>query len=139
MQWKHALFSLQILRNLLLHGPLAAISEATDGLDRIRKFKAYTDTMRGQNCQQIQMAASEVYSLLVDRAKLFSIRRLCADRRRIMKNPPQGQVRQHNAQEIPFCFCFYSSSLSRLFAAPEGHEIENRASFPWHSHCLESD
>jgi ENTH domain len=114
MQWKHALFSLQILRNLLLHGPLAAISEATDGLDRIRKFKAYTDTMRGQNCQQIQRAASEVYSLLVDRAKLFSIRRLCADRRRIMKNPPQGQVRQHNAQEIPlflFLLIFFVSPI----------------------------
>lgn len=113
MQWKHALFSLQILRNLLLHGPLAAIAEATDGLDRIRNFKAYNDTMRGQNCQQIQMAASEVYNLLVDRAKLFSIRRLCADRRRVMKNPPQGQVRQHNAQNTFFLLVliFFLSSI----------------------------
>jgi hypothetical protein len=72
---------------------LAAITEATDGLDRIRKFKAYTDTMRAQNYRQIQIAATEVYNLLVDRAKLFSIRRVCADRRREMKNPPQGSVR----------------------------------------------
>jgi hypothetical protein len=93
MQWKHALYALQILRNLLFHGPLAAITEATDGLDRIRKFKAYTDTMRAQNYRQIQIAATEVYNLLVDRAKLFSIRRVCADRRREMKNPPQGSVR----------------------------------------------
>jgi hypothetical protein len=92
MQWKHAVYSLQILRNLLYHGPLAAVSEATDGIDRIRKLKAYSDTMRAQNCQQVQMAASEVYNLLVDRAKLFSIRRVSADRRRFMKNPPKGQV-----------------------------------------------
>jgi hypothetical protein len=108
MQWKHALYSFQILRNLLYHGPLAAISEAMDGLDRIRKLKAYNDTMRGQNCQQIQMAAAEVYNLLVDLAKLFSIRRVSADRRRVMKNPPKGQVRHNScAQYIVVLVCTY--------------------------------
>jgi hypothetical protein len=104
MQWKHALYALQILRNLLFHGPLAAITEATDGLDRIRKFKAYTDTMRAQNYRQIQIAATEVYNLLVDRAKLFSIRRVCADRRREMKNPPQGSLPKETGMRIGIPF-----------------------------------
>lgn len=103
MQWKHALYALQILRNLLFHGPLAAITEATDGLDRIRKFKAYNDTMRAANYRQIQNAATEVYNLLVDRAKLFSIRRVCADRRREMKNPPKGRVRLVASCKLSYC------------------------------------
>lgn len=122
MQWKHALYALQILRNLLFHGPLAAVTEATDGLDRIRSLKAYTDTMRAQNYKQIQVAAAEVYSLLVDRAKLFSIRRVCADRRREMKNPPQGRVRF-----VLLCLRLFAASaliLSRIvyfYSCPRRH------------------
>jgi hypothetical protein len=79
--WKHGLLALQILRNLLYHGPVAAIAEATDGIDKIRQMKTYKENMRGQICQSIQQAAAEVYNLLVDRAKLMSIRRFCANRR----------------------------------------------------------
>jgi hypothetical protein len=39
----------QVLRNLLYHhGPLTAIAEATDGLDKIRIWKFYNDNMRSQ-------------------------------------------------------------------------------------------
>jgi hypothetical protein len=91
MKWKHAYQALQILKNLLYHGPMAVISEATDGLDKIRAMKYY-DNMRSQSIQQVRTAAQTVYNLLVDRAKLFSIRRACADRRQQLQDPNQRMV-----------------------------------------------
>lgn len=87
LHWKHGLQALQILRNLLHNGPLAAIAEATDGLDKIRAMKYYNDNMRSQICTQIRQAASQVYTLLVDRAKLYNIRRLCLNKRRRQPGP----------------------------------------------------
>ena len=92
LQWKHGFQSLQILRNLLYHGPLAAIAEATDGLDKIRLMKYYNDNMRSQTCTQIRQAATQIYNLLVDRAKLYNIRRLCIDKRRRLQHADQGRV-----------------------------------------------
>ena len=91
LQWKHALHAFQILRNLLYHGPMAAISEATDGLAKIRAMKNY-DNIRPSCAQQVRMAAVTIYNLLVDRAKLFHIRRVCAERRRVIKNPNEAAV-----------------------------------------------
>jgi hypothetical protein len=85
-QWKHGLMALQIIRNVLYHGPLAAVAEATDGLDKIRQMKLYKDNMRAQVCQSIQQVAIQVYNLLVDRDKLFTIRRFCANRRREIRD-----------------------------------------------------
>eukprot|EP00978_Attheya_sp_CCMP212_P022006 scaffold64995_cov41-Attheya_sp.AAC.1 len=87
MQWKHALLALNLLRNLLLHGPLVVVTEATDGLDKIRALKTFSDTMRSQNAALVRSAAIQVYELVVDRAKLFSQRRACAERRYLIKNP----------------------------------------------------
>lgn len=95
MHWKHAFQSLQILRNLLYHGPLGAIAEATDGLDKIRAMKFYNDNMRSQICTQIRTAANQVYNLLVDRAKLYNIRRLCVNKRRVLRVPDQARVSFH--------------------------------------------
>lgn len=92
LHWKHGFQALQILRNLLYHGPLAAIAEATDGLDKIRLMKFYNDNMRSQICTQIRQVAQQVYNLLVDRAKLFAIRRLCINKRRLLRNPDRMQV-----------------------------------------------
>jgi hypothetical protein len=89
MQWKHALQALQILKNLLYHGPLAAVSEATDGLDKIRSFKFY-ENMRQAAAQDIRNTASLVYNLLVERTRLFNIRRICAERRRQLEQGPMG-------------------------------------------------
>ena len=85
-QWRHALLSLQVIRNLLYHGPLASVAECTDGLDKIRQMKGYKDHMRGNICHSIQMVAREVYNLLVDRTKLFEIRRFCTNRRREIRD-----------------------------------------------------
>lgn len=86
MQWKHAYQGLRLLHNLLLHGPLAAITEATDGLDMIRALKFY-ENIRPQPAQQVRACAEMVYDLLVDRAKLFVMRRYCAQRRRELAEP----------------------------------------------------
>jgi DENN (AEX-3) domain/ENTH domain len=91
MQWKHGYQALQILRNLLYHGPLAAISEATDGLSKIRAMKYY-ENMRAQNAKQVRTAAATVYNLLVDRAKLFQIRRVCTERRRVLQSKTEPRV-----------------------------------------------
>jgi hypothetical protein len=92
LQWKHGYQALQLLRNLLYHGPMAVIAEATDGLDKIRAMKYY-ENMRSQIVQQVRTAAQNVYNLLVDRTKLFYIRRVCADRRQLLQDPrSQPQV-----------------------------------------------
>jgi hypothetical protein len=93
MQWKHGLFSLQLLRNLIYHGPLASVAEATDGLDKLRQMKFYGDKMRAQNANQIRVAATHLYELLVDRAKLFMVRRVCASKRRSLRKPSTEQPR----------------------------------------------
>ncbi len=92
VHWKHGLQALQVLRNLLYHGPMAAIAEATDGLDKIRAMKFYNENMRAQICTQIRQAAHQVYNLLVDRKKLFHIRRMCANKRRLLIQPSRGRV-----------------------------------------------
>jgi hypothetical protein len=91
LQWKHGYQALQLLKNLLYHGPMAVIAEATDGLDKIRAMKYYDNSMRSQSVQQVRTAAQNVYNLLVDRSKLFFIRRVCADRRQKLhdRNAPQ--------------------------------------------------
>jgi hypothetical protein len=85
LQWKHAVLALQLLRNLLYHGPLTAVTEATDGLHKIRSLKYY-ENIRPVCAQQVSAA---VYGLLVDRATLFTVRRTCADRRRKLHDPSQ--------------------------------------------------
>jgi len=90
VHWKHGLQSLHLLRNLLYHGPLAAIAEASDGMNKIRAMKFYNDHMRSQICAQIRQAAHQLYNLLVDRAQLFHIRRICVNKRRVIKQPEQA-------------------------------------------------
>lgn len=80
MQWKHGFYALQIILELLLHGPLVAISEVTDGIDKIRKLKFY-ENMRQAAAQDVKRLATSVYNLLVNRARLFAMRRVCALRR----------------------------------------------------------
>lgn len=91
MQWKHGLTALQILKNLLYHGPLAVVAEATDGLDKIRAMKYY-ENMRSQSAQMVRAAAFTVYDLLVDRAKLFHARRVCAEKRLQLQQPDKFKV-----------------------------------------------
>lgn len=80
MQWKHGYYALQMLLELILHGPLAAVTEATDGIDSIRRLKSY-ENMRNLVAQDMRSMATSVYSLLVNRARLFAMRRVCALRR----------------------------------------------------------
>lgn len=81
LQWKHGYQALVLLRNLLYHGPMAVIAEATDGMSKIRAMKYY-DNIRSSCATQVRTIAKTVYSLLVDRVTLFQVRRICADRRR---------------------------------------------------------
>lgn len=80
MRWKHGYFALQMLLELILHGPLAAIAEANDGIDKIRRLKFY-EHMRSGVVHDMRTMATSLYNLLVNRARLFSMRRVCALRR----------------------------------------------------------
>jgi len=99
MQWKHGLFALQMLQELLFHGPFAAVTEATDGLDKIRRMKYY-ENMRNAVGYEIRRTAIYIYGILVNRKKLFSVRRVCALSRKMMKKKkqyfPRRDTRLHN-------------------------------------------
>mmetsp|Transcript_17547 Transcript_17547/g.43162 ORF Transcript_17547/g.43162 Transcript_17547/m.43162 type:complete len:1091 (-) Transcript_17547:73-3345(-) len=124
LHWKHGFQALQILRNLLYHGPVAAIAEATDGLDKIRFMKYYNDNMRPQICTQIRQAAQQVYNLLVDRAKLFNIRRVCINKRRIMRKSDPGRYMRETRIKINMPFgkihaAFNPKARGQIAPAPQ--------------------
>jgi len=134
LQWKHGFQSLQILRNLLYHGPLAAIAEATDGLDKIRLMKYYNDNMRSQTCTQIRQAATQIYNLLVDRAKLYNIRRLCIDKRRRLQHADQGRLVKDRRINFSTPFANIHAALNPKFRG----KVAPNQSFPGASRTPQS-
>jgi len=94
MQWKKALLALQMFRNLILNGPINAISEAIDGFASIRTLRSYTEALRGQNSALIREAASEIYSLIVDLPVLFARRRQFLNTRRLERDPKPSPLRK---------------------------------------------
>ena len=89
MQWKHALFALQLLRELIIHGPITAVTEAQDGLDKLRSLKSYDFAMRAPNSDQVRRTATHVYGLVVDQSKLFNLRRTAAVARQRRQMPKE--------------------------------------------------
>ena len=85
-QWRPALLSLYLLRNLILHGPITAISEAVAGYNKLSPLKNYQSSNKA-NSLQIQTTARNLCSLLANRSRLFILRRAYATRRRIVKDP----------------------------------------------------
>jgi len=95
MQWKKALLALQILRELLLNGPINIVAEAIDGFASIRVLKNYyVEAIRAQNSKLVRAAAAEVYALTVDFPVLFARRRERMERRRVAQNPNAKQPSQ---------------------------------------------
>jgi len=94
MQWKKALLALQILRHLLLNGPINAIPEVMDGFASIRILRSYTDTLRAQNSKLVRDVATEIYSLMVDLPVLFTRRRELMNRRRLAKDSAPSPLRK---------------------------------------------
>jgi len=92
--WKHGLLALQILKKVLVDGPLAAICEATDNIDKIRALKSYTETAKHSHRDEVQAIAREIYNLLVDRARLFRLRREEAEKRRQIKTGTSSAVKR---------------------------------------------
>jgi len=134
VHWKHGLQALQVLRNLLYHGPMAAIAEATDGLIKIRAMKFYNENMRAQICTQIRQAAHQVYNLLVDRTKLFHIRRICANKRRLLVQPQESRYVKNSRIAITHRFGamhqhFNPASRGRVAPAPHAAASPNEDIF----------
>lgn len=81
MQWKHGLYALQLLRELILNGPLSAVSDALEAFGKVKKLMKY-ENMRSGVAQQIRHAARDICNLLMNRAKLFQQRRFLAMQRK---------------------------------------------------------
>ena len=98
MQSKHALLSLIILKNLLLNGPLACISEIAQYSHVVRVLRIYQSRLSAVNARDIRSKACEVYELLMDRSKLFTERRANAAFRRevvlMQKQPNSNGIQQ---------------------------------------------
>jgi len=74
-QPKEILLALNLLRTLLLQGPVMVIAEVILGFfHKVRKLKNYT-TKNEEMKRTIQIAAKDMYSLMVDLQKLFLCRR----------------------------------------------------------------
>lgn len=88
LQWVHGYQAMKVLKEVLLHGPLAAVADATDGFQRIRMLAF----RKSQGCDQIQEIALEILNLLSDRSRLFLRRRVAAEKRRMQRDPDDSPV-----------------------------------------------
>jgi hypothetical protein len=75
MQSKHALLALQVIKYLLLHGPLTCVANISENTHVIRLLKVYHSRFSRDSSQQIRALASQIYSLLMDRRLLMIQRR----------------------------------------------------------------
>jgi hypothetical protein len=73
LRWKHASLGLAIMTRLLLDGPLTAISEINDGIDKIRDLRKYSGNIGGQG-KPIREEATKIWYLLTDLKRLFASR-----------------------------------------------------------------
>ena len=94
LQWKKTYLALQIIRDLLLNGPITAVAEAVDGFASIHILREYREAMRAQNSALIRAVAREIYSLLVDLPVLFVRRRECMNKRWLLANPKPSPYRK---------------------------------------------
>ncbi|KAL9185650.1 hypothetical protein ACHAXT_003427 [Thalassiosira profunda] len=94
LQWKKALLALQVLRRLLLDGPINAVIEAIDGFASLWALKSYAEALRGQNSKLVREAAVKVYALVVDPTVLFARRRQRLNARRAAADPKPSPLRK---------------------------------------------
>jgi len=90
----HVLLALHLLKNLVSHGPLTAITETLDGAGKIYELKSYSDAKSVDHNNEVRQAADHIYSLLVDLSALFGRRRRIAfskAQQRIAIPPLNGQ------------------------------------------------
>eukprot|EP00569_Conticribra_weissflogii_P015809 CAMPEP_0171411470 /NCGR_PEP_ID=MMETSP0880-20121228/30157_1 /TAXON_ID=67004 /ORGANISM="Thalassiosira weissflogii, Strain CCMP1336" /LENGTH=1269 /DNA_ID=CAMNT_0011928559 /DNA_START=137 /DNA_END=3946 /DNA_ORIENTATION=+ len=75
--WRHQLLALHLLKNLLLHGPITAITECLDGAEKIYELKSYSNSKEESN-KEVRLAAAQCYELLTDLPRLYLRRRRVA-------------------------------------------------------------
>ncbi len=72
--WKHNLLGLHLLRNLVLHGPIMAVSSAMDGIPEIFLLQFHQSKIE-EASRGIQYAATQLFELLKDTPNMFARRR----------------------------------------------------------------
>ena len=78
-----AFYALCILKSMILHDPLSTVAEVSSGLEKIRQLTTY-DSANEINSKQIRELAQEIYDVTVDRSKLFLLRRVYVEMKRLM-------------------------------------------------------
>jgi len=101
--WKHPLLGLHLLKNILLHGPITAISYAMDGTDKVRRLRFYSMAKSSENNKEVQDSAQFVWSLMMDRPRLLLRRQQVVSGRAKLKEIPQGiQWQNYLIKKVPF-------------------------------------
>jgi len=121
----HILLALHLLKNLVSHGPLTAITEALDGAGKIYELKTYSDAKSADHNNEVRQAADHVYSLLADLSSLFCRRRRIAfstAHQRAVFSSNENPWSNYLASRLPFNI--EAQKLHALFR-PEG--INGRA------------
>ena len=81
--WLPAFYALCILKSMILHGTLSTVAEVSSGLEKIRQLTTY-DSANEINSKQIRELAQAIYDVTVDRSKLFLLRRVYVEMKRLM-------------------------------------------------------
>ena len=90
--WRHPLLALHLLKNLLLHGPLTAIADATDGIEKVRALQTYSSKIPSAS-RDVRFVAKQVFQLLIDRNQLFFKRRRASVERIYNPGKTNGALR----------------------------------------------
>eukprot|EP00957_Ditylum_brightwellii_P059025 4476795-Ditylum_brightwellii.AAC.1 len=133
--WKRPLLALHLLKNLLLHGPITAVMEANDGIDKIRSLRKYMNSKNADSIREVCTAANHVYGLLIDRTCLFLRRKRVACGR---ANPTASSVSKnlrwsdYLVQSLPVTVNFRHIHLllrpSEAYALPAKSKVSNGSS-----------
>eukprot|EP00804_Cyclotella_cryptica_P019971 CCRYP_007890-RA/>CCRYP_007890-RA protein AED:0.06 eAED:0.06 QI:175/0.87/0.77/1/1/1/9/101/1035 len=76
--WRHQLLALHLLKTLLLHGPITAITEALDGIEKIYDLRSFSNAKTLVSIREVRQTADQVYELLTDLSRLYQRRRRIA-------------------------------------------------------------
>jgi len=72
------IMTLNLLKTLILEGPITAITEALDGTGKLYELKGYSESKNVDANREVRLAAKNVYSMLIDLPSIFVRRRRIA-------------------------------------------------------------
>jgi len=86
-RWRHGQTSMQLLKSLLIEGPVVVLASCIENYDQICAMRNYSSTMG--NTRLVRIAANELHELVVSYSKLFLVRRRYAAANKLMSRRPE--------------------------------------------------